>query len=112
MALEPCRPTTSVPGSAAQPATPGRSGQVQAGDAAAAAPGATPGRTASRTSRAPARSVTQLTFVAGSGQTSPGECSPLPTIGEPAGVPGAGRPKGSMRSSLPASEVGEVAAAG
>ena len=56
--------------------------------------------------------MTQLTPVAASAQTSPGACRPLPTTGDAgSGVPGAGRPNGSMRSSLPASEVGEAAAA-
>ena len=111
-AAEPAQPDRrACPAAPCSRATPGRSGQVQAGAGGGRAR-RDPGphgqqRRGPRRGRSPSSSP-----VAGSAQMPPGARSPLLTTGDAgSGLPGAGRPSVSMRSSLPASEVGEAAAA-
>ena len=84
-----------------QPPTPGRLGQVQAGA------GSAPGVTRCSTSCVSARSVTQVIRESLSVHTPLGARSPELNTGDAgSGLPWAGRPRVSTRSSLPASDPG------
>src|SRR4051794_40939889 len=103
-AAVPVRAMVTTPGWAVQPATPGWSGQVQAGG------GRVPGTSRCRTSWVAVRSVTQVMVLDLSVQMPPGACRPELSTGEAgSGLPAAGLPRVLIRSTLPASERGSAA---